>query len=87
MERREGKPRQDITQQQLNQKDQANPEQEVEQKFEVTEREKYLLEVMAHIIAQGYLPRIGNRRDPESKKDMEEVLRWHINKRTFTSEK
>ena len=52
-------------------------------KFEVTEREKYLLEVMARVIAQGYVPDM-HRRDRFSNKDIETVLRNQIKSCTET---
>ncbi len=50
--------------------------------FEVTKREKYLLNIMAHIIAQDYIPGYIKQSDPETRNDMEDVLRSKINKRT-----
>jgi hypothetical protein len=58
------------------------PEGQEVKKFEITEREKYLLEVMVHIIAQGYLPHLGLRPDPQSREDVERILRTQINRRT-----
>jgi hypothetical protein len=52
--------------------------------FEITAREKYLLQVMAHIIAHGYLPNLANTPsgypDPEGLTEL--ILRAHIDKRT-----
>ena len=52
--------------------------EEVEQKFEVTEREKYLLQIMANVVAQSYLPSLGRERDSESKELMERILHSQI---------
>src|ERR1700731_3628251 len=48
--------------------------------FEVTEREKYLLQVMAHVILEGYLPHL--RRHPGDKPNMEKILYRQLDKST-----
>jgi hypothetical protein len=58
----------------------TTPEKEAkEAKFEITEREKYLLEIMAHVIAQSYIPKFGSAIRQEH---MEKNLLSHINKIT-----
>jgi hypothetical protein len=55
---------------------------EHEQKLEVTEREKQLLQVMARVIAFGYIPSIIG--EPRKKEAIEETLLNYIDKVTST---
>jgi hypothetical protein len=50
-----------------------------EEKFEVTEREKYLLEIVANVVAESYIPKFGSAIRQEH---MKEILLSHINRRT-----
>lgn len=50
-----------------------------EDKFEVTEREKYLLEIVANVVAESYIPKFGSAIRQEH---MKEILLSHINRRT-----
>jgi hypothetical protein len=60
----------------------VSPIEQIEQKFEVTEREKKLLQVMARVIAVGYIPSILGERRKEIA--IEETLLNYIDKFTST---
>lgn len=50
--------------------------------FEITEREKYLLQIVANVITRGYLPDLAGEHTDASRKTVEGVLRRTIDERT-----
>jgi hypothetical protein len=56
-----------------------------EEKFEITEREKQLLQVMTRVIAHGYLPSL--RREPGNEKTIERIMLRYLDKFTSTPPK